>query len=106
MAENEQTDPIVSALKDMLQSEGWRIYREACDHEWGPSGYGRRLQEGISTVQVGPDRPYELARIVEQVDATAKAVNAVLKWPAEEVARRAAPKPSTRPFDALRRMTR
>lgn len=98
-------DPIIVALRDLLGSEGWRVLKAQAAEEWGPQGYGRRMQEALSTVPAGPDRPYELARIAEQVDATARAVNALIKWPAEEISRRMPVKPSTRPFAALRRMT-
>ena len=103
MSEDEQVDPIVSALRDLLQSEGWRIFRTATEHEWGPSGYGRRMQEALTSVGRGPDRAYELGEVAERVDATARAVNALIAWPSDEIARRAPVKKSTAPFAHLRR---
>jgi hypothetical protein len=101
-----EVDPIVAALNDLLSSEGWRIFKESAAVEWGPGGYGRRMQEALSTVPHGPDRPYELARIAEQVDATARAVEQIVAWPSEEVRRRAAPKQRAGVLDHLRRGTR
>lgn len=104
MAENDdEKDPIRSALSDLLQSEGWRFYKQAAEHEWGPSGYGRRMQEALTSIPVGPDRAYELARVAEQVDATANAVNALIAWPSEELRRRTPAPVSRRPFANLRR---
>lgn len=91
------------ALRDLVQTEGWRVLKAQADNEWGPQGYGRRMQEALATVPNGPDRPYELARIAEQVDATARAVNALIGWPAEEISRRSPAKKMSRPFDSLRR---
>lgn len=103
MAEEEQIDPVVAALRDLLASEGWRIYKSTAEHEWGPSGYGRRMQEALSSIPHGPERSYELARVAEQVDATANAVNSLISWPSEELRKRSAPPVSRRPFHNLRR---
>lgn len=91
MAEEQDQDgegTVDSALRDLLQSEGWRIFKTAAEHEWGPSGYGRRMQEALSAIPPGPDRAYELAQVAERVDATARAVNEIMAWPAEELRRR------------------
>lgn len=83
-----EQDSVAVALRDLVQSEGWRIFKEAVDGEWGPVGYGREMQRALSTIPHGPDRAYELARVAEQVEATAQAVHQILAWPAEELKRR------------------
>lgn len=87
MSDNEP-DPIAGALRDLLQSEGWRIFKQAADEQWGAVGYGREMQRALSTVPHGPERHYELARVAEQVEATAQALHRILSWPAEEIKRR------------------
>lgn len=95
MSEREP-DLIVSALTDLLSSEGWQLLREQAIHEWGATGYGARMKEALSRIPAGPDRAYELARVAEEVDATSNAVNALVAWPSEEIKRRTAQKePST-----------
>lgn len=84
----EEQDSITAALRDLVSSEGWRIFKEAAEREWGASGYGREMQHAITAIPHGPDRAYELARVAEQVDATARAVNQIIAWPTEELARR------------------
>lgn len=102
MAEDPDKDgeaTVDEALRDLLQSEGWRIFKAAAEHEWGPTGYGRRMQEALSQIPTGPDRAYELARVAEQVDATATAVNKIIAWPSEELRRRS---PSQSPHLSMR----
>lgn len=96
MADTEQ-DSITVALRDLLSSEGWRIFADAANEQFGAVGYGREMQRALSTIPHGPDRAYELARVAEQVDATAHALHQILAWPAEELKRRtpAAQKPTT-----------
>lgn len=104
MNEDEQ-DSITVALRDLVQSEGWRIFKQAADAEWGALGYGREMQRAIASVPHGPDRSYELARVAEQVEATAQAVHQILAWPVDELKRRA-PKEAPGRFDRLRRLAR
>lgn len=93
--EKPDADPVDVALRDLLQSEGWRIFKEAADFEWGAHGYGRRMQEALNSIPVGPERAYELAQVAERVDATAHAVNKIIAWPTEELRRRGAGQKTT-----------
>src|SRR4051812_43753711 len=103
MVDEDEKDPVRAALSDLLQSEGWRVFKASAEHEWGPAGYGRRMQEALNTIPSGPERAYELAQVAELVDATAKAVNQIIAWPSEELRRRQPPAPARRPFAGLRR---
>lgn len=96
-------DPVIGALSDLLQSEGWRLLKTQAEREWGPSGLGRRMSEAIASVGTGPDRQYELGQVAEQTYTTANAVNALIAWPSEELRRRQPPAPARRPFAGLRR---
>jgi len=95
-------DETLTALKDLVQTVGWKAFVANAREEYGPSGYGRLIHAGVAAIPNGPDRPYEVARVVEQIDATVRAVNAIIDWPAQEIARRTTHK-SKRPFAALRR---
>ena len=96
----------LAAYKDLLQSLGWKLLKAHADHDWGPAGYGVQMQRALASIPQGPDRAYELARVAEQVDATAKAVNALIEWPEQAVKLLAPEKPSRQPFAGLRRMGR
>lgn len=95
----------LAALRDLVQSEGWRLLKDRATVDYGPVGYGHRMQEALNSIPGGPDRPYELARVAEQVDATARAINLLIKWPEEEIARLSPAKVSANPLQRLRRIT-
>lgn len=95
----------LAALKDLVHSPGWKLLTAQARHEWGPEGYGIQMQQALANIGTGPDRAYELAAVAEKVDATARAVNALIAWPEEQIAK-LGPKPKGRPFEALRRITR
>jgi hypothetical protein len=103
---DEQVDSVDVALKDLIQSEGWRVFKAAVDNEWGPLGYGREMQRALSSIPPGPDRAYELARVAEQVEATAQAVHQIIAWPTEELKRRSAKTAPPRGLDRFRRLAR
>lgn len=107
MADNEDpdgTETVVGALRELVQSRGWQLLKEQADREYGPAGYGREMQRALASVPAGPERPYELARLAEQVDNTARAVQALVKWPEEQIAK-LTPKKAHR-FAGIRGITR
>lgn len=93
---------ITAALRDLLASPGWRLLEDQIRREWGPQGYGRRMQEALSSIKPGPDRAYELAAIAETVEATARAVEQIRAWPAEQI-KRVTPEKPKGAFASLRR---
>jgi len=97
---------IVSALRDLVQSRGWQLLLARAKDDHGPAGYGREMQRALSQIPAGPDRAWEVARVAEQVDATARAVNAILSWPDQQIAQLTTRHEDKRPFAALRRMGR
>lgn len=94
------------ALQELVQSDGWKILRTHADHDWGPTGYGQRMQEALASVKPGPERDYEIARIAQQVDDTARAVNLLMAYPAQRIGLLVGPKKSGQPFAPWRRVTR
>jgi hypothetical protein len=99
-----QTKPgeIAMALRELLASPGWQLLEQQIAREWGPEGYGRRMQEALSRIKPGPDRAYELAAVAETVEATARAVEQIRRWPAEQIKALSPEKPKG-PFASLRR---
>lgn len=96
----------VSALRDLIASAGWVVLTAHLDKTWGPAGYGWQMHAALATIPHGPDRAYEVARVAEQVDATARAVNDLVAWPQERIRELTASGKPTRPFDAFRRVAR
>lgn len=95
----------ITALKDLLQSTGWQLFLAHAKDTWGPVGYSRAIQQALSTIPHNSERPYEIARVTEQVHATAEALNRFVSWPGEQI-RQLTTEKSTQPFAGLRRMGR
>lgn len=102
-SEDDGTEGRAAALKDLLDSEGWKLLARHAADEWGDIGYGQRMKAAVRNVQQGPERVYELARVAEQVDATKAALDEILNWPFQELQRLATTKTKAGPFAGLRR---
>lgn len=100
--DREDEQPLAIALRDLLQSDGWRWLWKIGEEEFGPAGYGRRLNAAIAQIPAGPDRPYEVAKIAEQIHAECQAVNALLSRP-KAMLDSLTKKPTARPFEQFRR---
>lgn len=103
MASTEQDGGELAALRDLVQSEGWKILRLHAGSEWGPIGYGERMRKALTAVANGPDRAYEIAQHAEQVEATSKAVDELIAWPTARIKALEAPAASRQPYAMLRR---
>ena len=91
------------ALRDLVQSDGWRLFRQYLATEHGPAGYGRAVQTAIAAIPHGPDRAYDVQRVVDQIDATERAVNELAEWPHRRIRELSPDTVSRRPFASLRR---
>lgn len=94
------------ALTDLLQSEGWKVFRAYLDKQWGPAGYGWQMQQALTEIPHGPERAYELATVAERVDAVARVVNDLAVWPQERIRELAQPTKAKAAFAPWRRTTR
>lgn len=92
-------------LRTLLASAAWQWFWQEAQREWGPAGYGRKMQAALASVPSGPDRAFELARVAEAVDAQAQAVNALMSRPQAELSR-LTQKTKPRPFEGFRRTLR
>lgn len=104
--EDRSTDEQVAALKELLQSTGWKMLLEYANDLTGPIGYSRSVQRALSSVPPGPDQAYEVMQKMQQIQAVAEAVTRVTNWPAEALAQLTPKKSSGMPFEMLRRVTR
>jgi hypothetical protein len=96
-------EAIAAQLQELVQTPGWQLLIAQADREWGPRGYGCRMQEALTAIPQGPDRPYQLAQVAEQVDATARAVQQILGWPQAQIRMIATRESAPRRFAAFRR---
>lgn len=101
------TTGTVAALRDLLQSDGWKLYADKLEQEWGALGLGQEMARVMAKEPPGPDRAYRIAEVAERVQATYDAVHQMLAWPKNEIARLTGQekKPATA-LDRLRRIAR
>lgn len=76
MSESRQDD-----LENLIHSDGWLLFREEARKQWGPEGYGRKVAQVIAA----NSGTAALAQAVEIVHAAAQEVNALMKWPDDEL---------------------
>ncbi len=108
MSETERDDApdILGSLRELVQTQGWQLFKTHAKHEWGPEGFGRRMHEALSSIPKGPDRVYELAAAAEQAEATLRAINAIMAWPEEQIRQLSETHQPQSALGRLRRITR
>lgn len=75
------SDARKDALDALVLSPGWLLFKEHARQEWGPEGYGRK----VANVIAANAGTVTLAPAVEKVHATTEEINALLRWPADEL---------------------
>lgn len=95
--------PLASAIREMLQSEGWKWFCQQVDAEFGPPGIARRLNTIRAELPRGPGREFDLTAKVDALYEAADVVNALIMRPKEHLAKLTPKKPTTRLYDSFRR---
>jgi hypothetical protein len=95
-------EELIPVLRDLLHSDGWTWFTDYVAKEWGPAAYGRKINAALSTIPAGPDYPYEVAKVTQQIHAECEAINALVKHPSE-LLKRLTDKTPARRFDRFRR---
>lgn len=67
-------------LTDMLQSDGWRLFKAHIDQEFGADAYERTIDDALADSPAEDER-YRVARIRD----TFKAARKAMRWPDERV---------------------
>ncbi len=76
------------ALEALILSPGWLLFKDEARKQWGPEGYGRKVAQVIAQ-HTGT---VALAQAVEKVHATTEEINALMRWPEDEI-KKLLPKP-------------
>lgn len=76
-----RTEP-ETALRQMVESEGWAIFMEYARGEFGSIAQNRRIRAALTEL---PAAEHSIA--TQSILATADRVREVLSWPEEEMAR-------------------
>lgn len=99
---DDDTPELATAIRDLIHSPGWQWFTDHVTREYGPAAYGMKINAAYAQIPAGPDHPYEVARITQQIHAECAAVNALVERPKEELAR-LVKKPTERLYDRFRR---
>lgn len=100
--DDEDAPELATQLRDLLQSAGWQWFIREIDAEFGPAGFGRKINKALSEIKPGPEYAYEVAEVTQRIHAESKAVNALVTRP-KAMLDSLTSKPSRRPFDRYRR---
>jgi hypothetical protein len=94
--------PLTAALRDLVQSDGWKWFCQMVDAEFGPPGIARRLNTIRADLPRGPGREFDLTAKVDALYEAADVVNALIKRPKDEIAKMTKKQPE-RLYDKFRR---
>lgn len=100
------SEGVADALDAMLRTPGWRIFWQHARQESGPEGYGRAVAQALASIGTGPDRQYEVTAAMDRIHFTADAINRLMAWPVEEIARLSSKKAKPRLFEQFRKVPR
>jgi uncharacterized protein with PhoU and TrkA domain len=94
-----------TALKEMVQTDGWKLFVAEIEKRHGPAAVGYAIMSLTAQLPASADRAYEIAQLVERLQMTCAAVNELIKWPEEQIRMVQEPK-AKGPFAGLRRVPR
>ena len=82
-------DAQLAALKDLVESDGWKLYLAHVAEAWGPEAFERALDQALD----GAD-PADETAVTRRMRDTFKGVRADVTWPETTIAVLSKPKAS------------
>jgi hypothetical protein len=70
------------ALRDLLQSDGWRLFREFCEQQYGDEACIEQIDRALGALPLGDQDAVQDS--IRQIRASATAVKYVLAWPQQQ----------------------
>lgn len=80
MTEQPNTDER-DALKALLVSDGWRVFCQYIDQNWGDAACFKRIDAALDDKANAEEASYA----AQQIRLTAKAVRSMIEWPTQRV---------------------
>ena len=71
----------LEALDQLVNSDGWRLFREMVGKDWGPQGH--RFIDGVTNAARGTDS--DAVGVLRQIIASQREINYVLEMPAQRL---------------------
>lgn len=83
MSSNDEDGGELTALKDLLASDGWKRFTAYKDEQWGADATLQRMEAAMKIVPLGDqDAAHDAA---QHVLSAQKQIKALLAWPSERV---------------------
>lgn len=92
----------LEALRALVGSEGWAVFQRLVAEEWGAEPTLRKIDQALATIPRGDQDA--VTDTVQQIQTARREIFRVLAKPKARIDQLAPKKPSTRPFDAIRRI--
>ncbi len=99
-----EPSPDLGALRELVQSEGWRLFLALIDDAWGSDATLRKIDAALATVARGDTSAVN--DTVQQIQASRREIQKVVGLPAFRISQLEPQPTSTQPYAALRRMGR
>lgn len=91
----------LDALKALIASDGWQLYQQAIRGAWGAEACMRQIDQALAGLPRGDQDAVN--DTVQQIRASARAVQAMATWPESRVQTLQAQKPKAKGLAAWRR---
>lgn len=92
----------LDALRGLVSSEGWAVFQRLVAEEWGAEPTLRKIDQALATLPRGDQDA--VTDTVQQIQTARREIFRALAKPHARIAQLAPKKPSSRPFDAIRRI--
>lgn len=91
----------LEALTALIESDGWKLFLDAVDKMHGDAASVQQIDTALKAVDRGDISAAH--DTVQQIRARARAVQAMMRWPEEQIATMKAKKAKAGMFQTLRR---
>lgn len=91
-------NPELDALQSLVESEGWRLWLEWYEKEWGDIAFATKVAAAISGADT-PTQAQHALSLLQQTTVARKAVLGLKDWPAFRIQQlKRAPQPHDQPL--------
>lgn len=90
-------------LRELVQSEGWKLFLEHVEATWGADAQLQKIDAAHRELEPGNEAGERMTAL--QIRAAAKSIQRLVSWPAEKIGMNQAPARRT-PFELFRRIAR
>ena len=92
-------NPELDALQALVESEGWRLWLEWYEKEWGGVAFAQKIAAAVGAVAMTTSEAQQALAIIQQSTVALNAVRGLKDWPAFRIQQlKRAPQPHDQPL--------